>query len=77
MKKEMILSIEEKNGKLILEANHGSKWVFPSNLSRDNAIASLVYGTLLSQDEITSCYSSHYKITMTIEALDGKENSEV
>ena len=66
----MILSIEEKNGKLILEANHGSKWVFPGNLSRDLAIASLVYGTLLNANDDTSCNSSHYKITMAIEILD-------
>lgn len=72
MKKEMILSIEEKNGKLILEANHGSKWVFPGNLSRDIAIASLVYGTLLNANEKTSCFSSHYKITMEVQILDEK-----
>ena len=70
MAKEMILSIEEKNEKLILEANHGSKWEFPGNISRDIAIASLVYGTLLNANEETSCYSSHYKITMAIEILD-------
>lgn len=72
MKKEMVLSIEKKKGKLILEANHGSKWEFPGNLSNDVAIASLVYGTLLNADDKTSTFSSHYKITMTIEALDGK-----
>lgn len=66
----MVLSIEEKKGKLILEANHGSKWEFPRNVSCDVAIASLVYGTLLNANETTSYMSSHYKITMTIEILD-------
>lgn len=72
MKKEMILSIEKKKGKLILEGIHGSKWEFPGNLSCDVAIASLVYGTLLNADDKTSNFSSHYKITMTIDVLDEK-----
>lgn len=69
-KKEIILSVESKEDKLILQNNKDTKWEFPGGFSSDVAIASLVYGALRFKNEETSCFSNHYKITMTIEILD-------
>lgn len=64
------LSIEVKDGNMILDNGIGNKWVFPENLSKDVAIASLVYGTILHRYDHVSSYADKFKISMEIEVMN-------
>lgn len=68
-KKTIVLSIEEKDGKLILDNGIGQRWEYPGNFSRRVAVASLVYGSMMHQDDEISFYSDRYRITMEVEIL--------
>lgn len=66
-KNTITLTVEVKDGKLVLSNGIGNQWEFPENYSRRVAIASLVYGALLNRDERVSCYADKYRISIEVE----------
>lgn len=66
-KKSVSLSIEVENGKMILSNNLGQKWIFPDNLPRMSAIASLVFATIMHKKECIEAFADKYTITVEIQ----------
>lgn len=65
MDKSITLTVGRKNGKLYLNNGIGQEWKM-SGVDEKTAIASLVYFSLFSKFDITSMYSSNFKIELTI-----------
>lgn len=70
-KKSISLSIEAKDGKMILRNNLGQKWIFPDNLPRMSAIASLVFTTIMHKKEYIEAFADNYTISIEIQENNG------
>lgn len=68
-KQSVTLSIESKDGKLILKNDLGNEWIFPANLSETSAVASLVFSTLLHKKEYIESFADKYRITIEVQEL--------
>lgn len=66
-KKTVSLSIETKDGKMILRNSLGQKWIFPDNLPKMTAIASLVFTTIAHKNECIEAVADNYTITIEIQ----------
>ncbi len=66
-KKSVSLSIEVENGQMILKNSLGQNWIFPNNLPKMAAIASLVYTTMVSKNESIEAVADNYTITIEIQ----------
>lgn len=64
------LSIERKDGILVLKNDRGLTWQVPTNFSDQVAMSMLVYGALLDKDWFCSTWCSRFKITMIVEEGD-------
>ena len=70
-KKESItLSIERDNDKLILRNGKGQKWTFSKNVGSTSAMATLVYSTILHNNDFVEGFCSRYKISLEIQELE-------
>ena len=69
-KQSVRLSIEVKNGKMILKNDRGNEWIFPSNVSEASAIATLVYSTILHKKEYIESFADNYEISVEVKELD-------
>lgn len=67
------ISMERKNGKLMVENNRGDKWSFPKHMSERVALASMVYGAMFHADDINSMMHSNYRVSITVTDLDYEE----
>lgn len=70
-KKSVSLSIQVENGKMILRNGLGQKWIFPDNLPKLSAIASLVFTTMLHEKEYIEDFADNYTITIEIQENNG------
>ena len=66
-KKSVSLSVEVENGQMILKNNLGQNWIFPNNLPKMAAIASLVYTTMVYKNESIEAVADNYTITIEIQ----------
>lgn len=66
-KQSVSLSIEKRNGEMILKNDVGNEWIFPSNVSEASAIATLVYSTILHKKEYIESFADNYTISVEIE----------
>lgn len=66
-KQSVSLSIEKRNGKMILKNDVGNEWIFPSNVSEVSAIAALVFSTILHKKEYIESFADKYTISVEIE----------
>lgn len=67
------ISMERKNGKLVIENSRGDKWTFPKHVTERVALASMVFGAMFSADDINSMTHSHYRVSITVTDLDYEE----
>lgn len=67
------ISMERKNGKLMIENSRGDKWTFPKHVSERVALASMVFGAMLYADTVDSWTHSHYRVSITVTDLDYEE----
>lgn len=66
-KQSVRLSIEVKDGKMILKNDRGNEWIFPSNVSPFSAIACLVFSTILHKSAYIESFADNYEISVEIE----------
>ena len=52
---------------MILKNSLGQNWIFPNNLPKMAAIASLVYTTMVSKNESIEAVADNYTITIEIQ----------
>ena len=71
-KQSVVVSIERKKDALILSNGIGQVWKFPEGMSERVAVASLVFGAMMGKKDELDCYSSHYRISIEVEILDGE-----
>lgn len=64
------ISMERKNGKLMIENSRGDKWTFPQHVTERVALASMVFGALSYADEMTDMLHNHYRVSITVTDLD-------
>lgn len=69
-KQSVRLSIENKNGKMILKNDRGNEWIFPSNVSPFSAIACLVFSTILHKSAYVESFADNYEISVEVKELD-------
>ena len=69
-KQSVRLSIEVKNGKMILKNDRGNEWIFPSNVSPFSAIACLVFSTILHKSAYIESFADNYEISVEVKELD-------
>lgn len=69
-KQSVRLSIEVKNGKLVLKNDLGNEWIFPSNVSPFSAIACLVFSTILHKSAYIESFADNYEISVEVKELD-------
>lgn len=66
MKNSCVLTLQRKNGKLILMNDKSSKWEF-SNVDEETAIAALIFYTLKTRYNQQLVFSDNFKIKFSIE----------
>lgn len=69
-KQSVQVSMTRKKDALYVSNGIGNEWKFPERMSERVAIASLVYGAMMSRKDELDCYSSHYRVTIEVEILD-------
>lgn len=69
-KQSVRLSIEVKDGKLILKNDLGNEWIFPSNVPKRSAIACLVFSTILHKKDYIESFADNYEISVEVKELD-------
>lgn len=69
-KQSVRLSIEVKDGKLILKNDIGNEWIFPSNVPQRSAIACLVFSTILHKKDYIESFADNYEISVEVKELD-------
>ena len=67
------ISMERKNGKLMVKNNRGDKWNFPGHMSERVVLASMVFGAMFHADDVNSMMHSNYKVSITVTDLDYEE----
>lgn len=67
------ISMERKNGKLMVENNRGDKWNFPGHMSEKVVLASMVFGAMFHADDVNSMMHDHYRVSITVTDLDYEE----
>ena len=67
------ISMERKNGKLMVENNRGDKWNFPGHMSEKVVLASMVFGAMFHADDVNGMMHSNYKVSITVTDLDYEE----
>ena len=73
--KRITLSVGRKNGKLILSNGIASEWKM-TGVDEKTAIASLVYYTIFSRFDQLSCFSSNFKIDISLcESINDKRDN--
>lgn len=68
-KQSVRLSIEVKDGKLILKNDIGNEWIFPSNVPQRSAIACLVFSTILHKKDYIESFADNYEISVEVKEL--------
>lgn len=68
-KQSVSLSIEVRHGKMIMRNDLGNEWIFPSNVTKESAIACLVYSTLLHKKGYVESFADNYRITIEVEEM--------
>lgn len=68
-KQSVTVSIEEKDGKMILKNDLGNEWIFPSNVPQRSAIACLVFSTILHKKDYVETFAGNYRITVEVQEL--------
>lgn len=68
-KQSVTLSIESKDGKLILKNDLGNEWIFPKNISQVSAIACLVFSTILHKKDYIETFADNYRITVEVQEM--------
>lgn len=71
-KQSVRVSMRRKNDALYVSNDIGNEWQFPKRMSERVALASLVYGAMMGRKDEMDCYSSHYRVTIEVEILDGE-----
>lgn len=69
-KQSVRLSIEVKDGKMILKNDRENEWIFPSNVSPFSAIACLVFSTILHKSAYIESFADNYEISVEVKELD-------
>ena len=69
-KQSVRLSIEVKDGKLILKNDIGNEWIFPSNVPQRSAIACLIFSTILHKKDYIESFADNYEISVEVKELD-------
>ena len=69
-KQSVRLSIEVKDGKLILKNDIGNEWIFPSNIPQRSAIACLIFSTILHKKDYIESFADNYEISVEVKELD-------
>ena len=69
-KQSVRLSIEIKDGKLILKNDIGNEWIFPSNVPQRSAIACLIFSTILHKKDYIESFADNYEISVEVKELD-------
>ena len=67
------ISMERKNGKLMVENNRGDKWNFPGHMSEKVVLASMVFGAMFHADDVNGMMHSNYRVSITVTDLDYEE----
>lgn len=68
-KQSVRLSIEVKDGKLVLKNDIGNEWIFPSNVPQRSAIACLVFSTILHKKDYIESFTDNYEISVEVKEL--------
>lgn len=68
-KQSVSLSIEVRHGKMIMRNDLGNEWIFPSNITKESAIACLVFSTLRHKKEYVESFADNYRITIEVEEM--------
>ena len=71
-KQSVQVSMTRKEDALYVSNGIGNEWKFPERMSERVAIASLVYDAMMGRKDELDCYSSHYRISIEVEILDGE-----
>ena len=69
-RQSITLSIERNDGKLILKNGEGQEWTFSKNVGSTSAMATLVYSTILHNNDYVEGFCSRYKISLEIQELE-------
>lgn len=69
-KKSVSISIKKYNRKMILKNDKGNEWLFPSNVSEDSAIATLVYSTLLHNKVFIESFADKFIIKLEVQEIE-------
>lgn len=73
---KITLSVGRKNGKLVLSNGKSSEWKM-TGVDEKTAIASLVYFTIFSRFDQLSCFSSDFKLDVSLcESIKDKSNDD-
>lgn len=67
------ISMERKNGKLMVENSRGDKWYFPKHMSERVVLASMVFGAMFHADDVNGIMHSNYRVSITVTDLDYEE----
>lgn len=67
------ISMERKNGKLMVENSRGDKWTFLKHMSERVVLASMVFGAMFHADDVNSLMHSNYRVSITVTDLDYEE----
>lgn len=67
------ISMERKNGKLMIENGRGDKWTFPKYVTERVALASMVFGAMFQADDFNRMMHSNYRVSITVTDLDYEE----
>lgn len=68
-KQKVTLSIEKRDGKMILKNDLENQWIFPSTVSEESAIATLVFSTILHKKDYIGSFADKYRISVEVQEL--------